>query len=470
MEKFKVLDRDQQMLLPHDLREWVAEDDFVNFVIESVDCIDTNIFSFNRRGTGSENYHPHTMLSLLIFCYANGIFSSRRIETASYRDIAVRYILCNNHPDHSTIAEFRRKNKEAIEKAFLHVLKLAKELKLLKVGTISVDGTKIKANASKKNNVTYDRAVELEEQLKIDIAELMEKAEKADQQEGLDSSKLPDEIAKREKLKRKISEAKVAIEIREKERIAKETAEFEQKKKDRENQDQKPRGKEPKPPGQSPRGKTCQNMTDGDSRVMRHNKASELVQGFNAQNAVDVDGSMLILGCYVTNNCNDTAELEKIVSAVNPEIGIVTTVLADAGYGSETPVKNLQEKRITPLISVHSGGQEERRHYDFRPSPEIKNVETKLKQEVKRSKPKSKKSEKEWVTKMKDSMSQLENRALYKQRQQTVEPVFGIIKQAMGFRQFLTRGIENVTNEWNLVSTAYNFRRLFSMKMAKEQV
>jgi transposase len=458
MEKFRVLDRDQQLLLPYDLRDWIAEDDFVHFVIESVESIDLNSFSFNRRGTGSENYHPHTMLALLIYCYATGTFSSRRIETASYRDIAVRYILCNTHPDHSTIAEFRRKNKEAVANSFLHILKLAHELKLLKVGTISVDGTKIKASASKKNNVSYDRAVELEQQLKLDIAELMEQAEKADTLENADASKLPEEIARRETLKRKISEAKTALELRDQERISRETAEFERKKKERGDQDRKPRGRKPKEPDQSIRGDLCQNLTDGDSRVMKHSKTSELVQGFNVQQAVDADGSMLILGCYVTNNGNDKAELEKIATSVHPEIGTVTTVLADAGYGSEIPIHNLQKRGIIPLVSVHSGGQEEHRHYDFRP-----------RSDGEKSKKKPKKSQKEWVTRMKETMSQPENRELYKKRQETAEPVFGIIKQAMGFRQFLTRGIENVANEWNLVATAYNLRRMFSMEMAKKR-
>jgi len=459
MERFKVLDRDQQLLLPYDLRDWIAEDDFVNFVIESVESIDTNLFSFNRRGSGSENYHPHTMIALLIYCYANGIFSSRRIESASYRDIAVRYILCNSHPDHSTISEFRRKNKEAFEAAFLHVLKLAKELNLLKVGTISVDGTKIKANASKKYNVCYDRTVELEEQLKLDIAELVKNAEKADVQEDSDASTLPKEIARREALKRKISEAKLAIELREKERIVKEVEQFSQNKQNRENQEKKPRGRKPKAPNESVRAEECQNLTDGDSRVMKHSKNSELIQGYNVQNAVDADGSMLILGCYVTNKCNDKAELDIITASVNSEIGTVKTVLADAGYGSEVPVKKVQDQGILALISVHSGGQEEHRHYDFRP-----------RDEENASKKKPKKSEKEWVTKMKETMSSPENRELYKNRQQTVEPAYGIVKQAMGFRQFLTRGIANVTNEWNLVSIAYNVKRIFSMKTAKERV
>lgn len=458
MERFKILDRNQQLLLPYDLRDWVSEDDFVNFVIEAVSSIDVCNFAFNRRGTGSENYHPHVMLSLLIFCYANGVFSSRRIEKASYRDIAVRYILCNTHPDHSTISKFRKDNFEAISEAFLTVLRLAKELKMLKVGTISVDGTKIKASASKTRNVRYDRACELEEQLKLDIAELMKKAETADAENTKLDDSLPEEISRRTTLLQKITEAKKAIEERDKPRIEREKAEFEKKKKEREEKDTPPRGKKPKEPDTQTNPKLITNMTDEDSRVMKHNKTSELIQGYNAQGAVDADGSMLILATYVTTECNDKKQLERIATSVNPEIGTVTTVLADAGYGAEQGVEATEKKGVKVLVSVHSGGLENGRHYDFKPTEDCTNGK----------KPKrSKKEEKEWVTKMKEAMEEDENRELYRMRMQTVEPVWGIIKQAMGFRQFLTRGINNVSNEWNLVSTAYNFKRLFSMVSAK---
>ena len=453
MERFKVLDRNQQLLLPYDLREWIPEDDFVNFVIEAVDSIDVSHFSYNRRGTGSAGYHPHVLLSLLIYCYANGIFSSRRIEKASYRDIAVRYILCNSHPDHSTIASFRKNNAEAISEAFLSVLNLAKELKMLKVGTISVDGTKIKANAGKHQNIRYDRALQLEEQLKIDIAELMDKAEQADFQISETADSLPKEISKREDLANKIAIAKQNIETRNQKRYEKEKANYDAKVKAREKKVKPSRGKKPKPPSVKVDSKKCDNLTDSDSRVMKHNKTSELIQGYNAQAAVDADGTMLILGTYVTNECNDKKQLTAITSSVNERTGKVTTVLGDAGYGSEKQVKDVEKMDIDVLVSVHLGSLEEKRHYDFKPEKELK-------------KSAKKKVEKKWVTNMREKLIKPQNKEKYRKRQQTVEPVFGIIKQALGFRQFLTRGLENVNNEWNLVATAYNFKRLFSMKMA----
>jgi transposase len=184
MSRFVDCDRDQAFLLPPDLRDWIPEDDLAHVVLEAVDLVDLSVFKVNRRGTGSAQYHPRMMLALLIYCYANGIFSSRRIERATYRDIGVRFVAANRHPDHDTIASFRRENALAIAESFLQVLLLAKELKLLKLGVVSVDGSKIDANASKRRSVTYRRAGELVDQLTLEIADLMARAEKADASSG----------------------------------------------------------------------------------------------------------------------------------------------------------------------------------------------------------------------------------------------------------------------------------------------
>ena len=438
------------MLLPYDLRDWVADDDFVHFIIEAVESIPLDTFLFNRRGTGSDGYHPHVMLTLLIYCYANGVFSSRKIEQASYRDISVRYILSNTHPDHSTISKFRKENVDAIAASFLQVLKLARELKILKVGTISVDGTKMKASASKNQNIRYDRAQELDKQLETDINELLKKAADADKREGVEEESLPEEIHRREKLRAKLQDAQRKIEEREKKRYEKEKAEYDQKIKDEEDDTKPPRrGRKPKVPSPEVRPDIQQNLTDGDSRLMCKNSRSGFEQSYNAQAAVDADGTMLILGNYVTSNSNDKKELKHCIESVTLNEGeAIATVLADAGYGSEVGVKDIQKRGIATLVSVHAGGREEGRHYDFRPKREKKQI----------------KESKQWVKDMEATLDIPENKTLYRKRQQTVEPVFGIIKQALGFRQFLTRGLENVTNEWNLVSTAYNFKRLFVLK------
>ena len=254
------------MLMPPDLRDWVPDDDLVHFVIEAVDRLPLDIFQVNHRGTGSRQFPPHTMLALLIYCYANSIFSSRKIERATTRDVAVKYLTGGHKIDHDTICTFRRNNFEAITEAFVDVLEIAKELKLLKLGNIAIDGTHIKANASIDQNVTYKRAVEIREQLKLDIAELMEEAEKADQDE-VDAQKLPDEIARREKLTAKMDMAIEELEKRAAERDAKAKAEYEEKLKKREQQEKetgkKPKGREPKEPEHGPENSNEQcNLTD----------------------------------------------------------------------------------------------------------------------------------------------------------------------------------------------------------------
>ena len=439
-------------LLPYDLREWIPEDDFVHFVIEASESIPVEKFSVNVRGTGDEQYHPHLMLALLIYCYANGIFGSRRIERATYRDVAVRYLCANTHPDHDTICAFRRNNYDAFAESFLYVLKLAREMNMLKVGTVSVDGTKIKANASKDKSVCYGRAGELEEQLKADIEELLNKAEEADNDER-DDQQLPEEISRREKLREKMSKARARLERQAKARAEAESNNYEKKLAEREKREGRRKGKMPPKPKDKPREDEQTNLTDADSRLMRKNKRSEYFQGYNAQACVDADGSQLILGVRVSQCASDRNELQRDVQTIPEEIGTPTVVLADSGYASEEPVVNLQKAGVQVLVSVHSEAQHARRTYDFRP----------------RDKQGAKSKEhgphtKQWVKDMAQKMQADESRVLYRLRKQTVEPVFGIAKQTLGFRQFLLRGLDKVDLEWLLVCTALNFRRLFSLK------
>ena len=201
MPKFVQRHQSQLYLLPPDLRDWLPEDDLAHFVVEAVERVPLERFEVNERGTGSAQYHPRMMLALLVYCYANGIFGSRRIERATYRDIGVRYVAANCHPDHDTICTFRRSNFDAVAAAFLQVLLLAKELKLLRVGTVSVDGTKVDANANKRNSIRYDRAGALREQLRGAIEGLLDQAEHADTDEAPDPQGLPEELSRRDKLR-----------------------------------------------------------------------------------------------------------------------------------------------------------------------------------------------------------------------------------------------------------------------------
>ncbi len=208
------VDRETPMMLPPSLKDWVAEDDMVHFVLEAVEGMHLPQLKLNRRGSGSAQYPPQMMLALLIYCYANGIFSSRKIERATWRDVSVRYLTGDTHPDHDMICSFRKDNSKAIQEAFRQLLLLAHELKVVKLGTISVDGTQIKANASKHKNVRYERAGALEKQLEADIAELMSEAEAADEAGDEEDDRLPRELARREALREKMAQARRDMEER----------------------------------------------------------------------------------------------------------------------------------------------------------------------------------------------------------------------------------------------------------------
>jgi len=308
-QRFKNTDRRTPLLLPPDLRDWVAEDDLVHFVIQAVERLPLSTFAVNHKGCGDEQYPPHTMLALLIYCYANGIFSSRRIERATYRDIAVRYLTADTHPDHDTLCAFRRNNLEAIATAFVDVLELARELKLLKLGPVSLDGTHIRASASKDQNVTYERAQQLRTQLRQDVNELLQLAERADQREE-DPQQLPKEIARREKLLQKMDEARTRLEQRAKERAAAERAGYERKVAARQQREGSAKGPQPKLPKDTPEPDEQINLTDPESRLMRKSKRESYAQSYNAQAVVDVGGSQLIVGQRVCDCASDAGQLE----------------------------------------------------------------------------------------------------------------------------------------------------------------
>ena len=275
MIKLVDCERDQAFLLPQDLRDWIPEDDLAHFVIAAVERVEMRAFKVNHRGTGSAQYHPRMMLALVIYCYANGIFSSRRIERATHRDIGVRFVAANTHPDHDTIATFRRENFAAVGESFLQVLLLAKELKLLKVGLVSVDGSKFDANASKHRSVTYERAGELIDQLKLEIADLLGRAEAADGSGEEDPQALPKEIARREALRDRLDAARGRLEAQSKVRDEAERAHYEGKVAAREQRQCGAKGKHPKAPDETPRPDEQSNLSDPDSRLMRKSEKHE---------------------------------------------------------------------------------------------------------------------------------------------------------------------------------------------------
>jgi transposase len=438
------------MLLPPDLREWIPDNHLAHFVVEAVEGMDLRGLKVNERGTGSEQYPPRMMLSLLIYCYAAGIFSSRQIEGATSENVAVRFITANTHPDHDTICTFRRENKALLEESFVKVLELAAQLKLVKVGqlTVSIDGTKVAANASKHAAVSYDRAGEQMAQLEWEVKQLVTKAETADSAPLADGLSVPQEIARRQDRHAKLAEARRVIEQRAKERAQAQKAEVEKQRAERQAQrerGEKVRGPEPQQPREQPEGKDQYNFTDPQSRIMKAGGGKDhFEQAYNAQAAVEVE-SRLIVGQRVTDAPNDKKELLPTVHAVKTEVvGNVAAVLVDSGFYSEAAVKGVEANgSVTVLAAV-----ERKSHHRT-----VEDLE-------KRSDPPPPGSEAGVMAMMKWRVASPAGKSLYKLRQQTVEPVFGIIKEAMGFRRFLLRGMAKVSLEWTLVCTAYNFKRL----------
>jgi transposase len=444
--RFQNTDRHTPLLLPPDLRDWVAEDDLVHFIIQAVDRLPLSAFAVNHKGTGDAQYPPHTLLALLLYCYANGIFGSRRIERATYRDVAVRYLTADTHPDHDTICAFRRNNLDAIATAFVEVLELARELRLLKLGTVSLDGTHIKASASKDKNVTYARAQELRAKLTADVAQLLQQAESADQQNE-DPQALPKEIARREKLRQKMDDACAQMEARARTRAAAEQAEYEAKLAARAQRAGSAKGPEPKPPKDTPEPDEQINLTDPDARLMRKNQREGYTQSYNCQAVVDADGSQLIVGHRVTDCASDAGQLDPDLQSIPETLGPPTAALADCGYADKAVFQRLAEQRpgLDLYVSVHREDAHAERRYDYRPLDKIA-APKKIVDPV--------------LVAMAEKLKTEQGRKQYRRRASTVEPVFGIIKAALGLRQFLLRGLKKISGEWNLVCVAYNLKRL----------
>jgi len=450
MTTYAPFDRDQRFLLPPDLKDWLPDDDIAHFIVAAVERVRVGEFRTNPRAGGKPQYHPRLMLALLIYSYANGVFSSRRIERATYRDIGARFIAANTHPDHDTIATFRRVNKQAFEAAFLQLLLLARASGLLRLGTVSIDGTKIDANASKIRSVRYDRAQALREKLAADIAALTATAEAADA-EAVDPQALPAAIARREALKAKLDAACARLEAEAKAEAEAQRPEYESRKAAYEAKKaaRRRRGQPPKPPDETPPPDRQSNLTDPDSALMRKSKAHEYRQAYNAQAVVCAEGSQLILATNMATTPSDQPTFAATILAMDKTIGLPPAVLADAGFASGDAVAALEAHRVEPFVAI--ARTQPHRPYDFRPPPE----------------PKAERQVTEpWRRAMKEKLETEEGKTRYKKRQQTVEPVFGIIKSAMGFSRFHLRGLQNVATEWLLVALAYNCRRLNRLRLA----
>jgi transposase len=452
MSNFRTIDRATGFLLPPSVDEWLPEKHLARFVVEVVDGMDLRAMSGRYRGSGSASYHPRMLLGILVYGYATGIFSSRKLERATYDSVAFRFIAANDHPDHDTIATFRRRFLGQIEGLFVQVLLLAREMGVLKLGTLGLDGTKIHANASRHSALSYEHAGKIEAQLKAEVAELMAKAEAADKADIPDGMSIPDELARREDRLQKIAEARAKIEACAKERFAREQAEHEAKlavrKAKTASTGKKPGGKPPQPPTPGPLPTDQINLTDEESRIMPV-AGGGFEQCYNAQAAV-AEGSLLVVAIDVVQAPNDKQQLEPMlgkIDALPEELGEAETLLADNGYFSEANVMACEAADIEPLIALgrqpHHPSLAER-FADTPPAPENPTP----------------------VEAMAHRLKTPEGRKLYALRKQTPEPVFGIIKSVLGFRQFLLRGLDKVRGEWSLVTMAWNMKRMFTLSPA----
>lgn len=409
---------------------------FVNDVVDQLDL--RPIFElYEREERGYPPYHPAMMLKILVYAYSSGVYSSRKIERRIQEDIAFRYLTAGNMQDFRTINSFRKRHLKAFENLFVQVLQLCQKAGLVKLGTIAIDGTKVQANASKHKAMSYERMVKEEARLQKEVIELLRKAEATDAEEdrrfgSRQGDELPEELAIREKRLAKIREAKQALE-------AEALAKAESKKTD---DDDDPSSGDTGFPGDPPSvpvdGKAQRNFTDPDSRIMR-TSAKTFVQGYNAQVAVDAE-SQVIVGRKIITTSPDVGAFADVLDDVEQNVGRPLHVVADAGYYSEANVLEARKRKIAPFIPPHRVKHSEWRKPGPR-GPLPKNAT--LKQRMSRF------------------LQTQRGKQVYRLRQQSVEPVFGQIKEVRGFRRFSLRGLAAVTCEWDLVTAVHNLLKLF---------
>ncbi|HBF60552.1 MAG TPA: IS1182 family transposase [Methyloceanibacter sp.] len=446
--QFRAIDRETPHLLPASIQDYIPEDHLARFIVEIVQQLDLHPIAVQYSGRGSDPYPPDMMVSLLFYGYATGVFFSRKLEYASHDSLAFRYICGNTHPDHSTIAPFRRRFAKELEDLFTEILLMAKTMGALKVGTISLDGSKVKANASKHKALSWEHACRLEEQLRREVLELMRLAEEAETTPVPNDLDIPSELKRREARLAAIWEAKAEIQRRAEEHREREQAIWEEKMAKREAREEetgrKAGGKPPEPPAPEaePRPKDQVNLTDAESRIMPSKGGFE--QAYNAQVGVDIE-THLVVENHISQAANDFREVEPALAnleALPDELGVFEALLADTGYCSEGNVGRCREKGMEPSFAQarqkHNPPLEER----FAPDPEPPSGPLTAMQE------------------MRHRMRTKEGKALYARRKSTVETVFGIIKHVLGFRQFSLRGQELVAAEWSIVCSAWNLKRL----------
>jgi transposase len=419
---FRRYEPDQMLMMPPSVQDWVPEKHLARFISDMVDSMDLSaIEDAYTEERGYPPYNPYLMVKLLLYAYCTGVYSSRRIAEKLIDSVAFRFLAAGNEPDFRTISDFRKRHGEALNGLFDQVLQVCRETGLVKLGRIAVDGTKIKANASKHKAMSYGRMKEKETAIQHQVKEILERAEQTDRAEdrlyGPDrqGDELPAELATREGRLRKIREAKVALEAE-----ARKRAEVE--------------GKDPKQA--KPPDKAQRNFTDPESKIQK--TGDGFIQGYNAQLAVD-ETFQVIVAQHVTPTAPDVNELARAIESIQTTLEAKPeAVLADAGYWSEQNVRTLEEKDIEAFIAT-----DKQKHGDLTPAP--------------RGRPPRDLTVRQ---RMARKLRTKRGRKAYSLRKVLAEPVFGQIKQARGFRQFLRRGVKRVGQEWSLVCTAHNLLKL----------
>jgi transposase len=448
MSNFRPINRDTGFLLPPSVDEWLPQRHLARFVVEVVDRLDLSELEKSYRGSGSASYHPAMLLALLVYGYATRVFSSRSLERASYDSVAFRFITGNDHPDHDTIAAFRKRFIGYIEPLFVEVLKLARTMGMLKLGTVALDGTKVHANASRHSALSYGHARKIEKRLRREVQQLLKLADRADAADFPDGMSIPEELERREVRLAAIAAAKAKIEARVAEgEEAQYQAQIAARKEKEERTGKKPRGRPPEPPTGGVDAKEQINLTDEDSRIMPAPDGG-FDQSYNAQAAVAAE-SLLILASRVVQAANDKEQLAPMLTRLKElpqELGRARRLLADSGYLSKMNVEACAAAGIEPLISLGR----ERHHGSWR--------------ERFRQAPKAPPASAPAMQKMRYRLKTQAGRKLYALRKHTPEPVFGIIKSVMAYRQFLLRGLANVQGEWTLVTMSWNLKRMFALQ------
>ena len=444
---FVSYDRDTLFLMPPSVQEWLPEHHLARFVVDIVAQLDLRPLRESYAGCGSAAYHPEMLTALLFYAYAMGIRASRKIEAATFDSVAFRYIAANQHPDHHTIGAFRRRFLPYLDSLFSQILVIAKEMNCLRIGTVSLDGTKIKASASKHRALSIRGIENQEQRIKREVKRMLELAEEADREdEATDAATdLPAEIQCREDRLRILAEVKQRIAQREKERIALEQAEHDEilaeRRRIAEKNGKRFDTKAPARPKKKHKKQAQLNLTDGESRIMPSSEG--FIQGYNAQIAVDTD-SMLIVATDLSQRPTDRRLLRPMLEKLsNLKVGVPSALLADAGYFSELNIEYCAEKNILPYIPP-----ERDKHYwglrRFRIPKKLKDNVSNLK-------------------KMLYRLRTAQGQATYALRKCTVEPVFGILKRSLGMRQFHLRGKTKAAGEFQLGCTAWNMRKLYNM-------